>query len=34
MRGIQYAVSQVVTVNIRRGVLGRPVKPGDDERNI
>ncbi|QAU42066.1 hypothetical protein XH86_33610 [Bradyrhizobium guangdongense] len=29
-RGIQYSAAEVGADNCRRGVLGRPVKPGDD----
>jgi len=29
-RGIQYSVSVVCAHNYRRGVLDRPVEPGDD----
>jgi len=29
-RGIQYAAAPAVSCNARRGILDRPVKPGDD----
>jgi hypothetical protein len=32
-RGIQYSVSLIFSHNARHGVLGRPVRPGDDKRN-
>jgi hypothetical protein len=31
-RGIQYPVSQLGAHNAHRGMLDRPVKPGDDNR--
>ncbi|NEU97768.1 hypothetical protein FNJ47_18490 [Bradyrhizobium sp. UFLA 03-164] len=31
MRGIQYSAAAVASRNFRRGVLGRPVEPGDDK---
>jgi hypothetical protein len=33
-RGIQYSVAAVLSRNIRRGILDRPVKPGDDTEQV
>jgi hypothetical protein len=33
-RGIQYSATLVASLNTRRGLLDRPLKPGEDERSL